>query len=95
MANGKAVNWLQQVVTLGVGIAIGGVLSTIITRTNIVDQLLSPARSIWMSRTDDPEKLEAQEIVRQNAQAKKGFSSEELIAKGSESISEIVPNAWY
>ena len=95
MANGKANNWFVQVGTLAVGIAAGSVLTTLITRTNIVDQLLSPARSIWMSRTDDPEKLEAQEIIRENAQAKKGFSSEELIARGPESMSDIVPNASY
>jgi len=94
MANSKASSWLVQVGTLAAGIAVGSVLTTIITRTNIVDQLLSPARSIWMDRTDDPTKEKAQERIQQNVESKKGFSSEELIAKGVDPMDR-VPNSSY
>ena len=94
MANSKASSWLVQVGTLAAGIAVGSVLTTIITRTNIVDQLLSPARSIWMDRTDDPTKEKAQERIQQNVESKKGFSSEELIATGVEPMVR-VPNSSY
>jgi hypothetical protein len=94
MANGKTSNWLVQVGTLAVGIAAGSVLTTLITRTNIVDQLLSPARSIWMDRTDDPTKQKAQERIQENVESKKGFSSEELIAKGVDDLVRM-PNSSY
>jgi hypothetical protein len=94
MTNGKTVSWLQQVGTLAAGIAVGSVLTTIITRTNIVDQLLSPARSIWMDRTDDPTKEKAQDRIAQYVEAKKGFSSEELIGNGVDPIDRM-PNASY